>query len=400
MKIDIRKISDAVKKTKRKIFIGFFVFVIVVIGVAIVSEAISKPSLEKTVFFYKVEGESSKLSHVKGERDSKHLIDLPSEKIGLDKYKPPRHSYVSNNGRTLIYFERIAEIPIETISKDEGLVAYRIVYEPKYVDLQSGSVKNIEEDIDSGSLVFSPDDKKIAWILRADESTIQELEAAKKKRELWTSNPDGKNAKMITTLDEKVVLLQGWYGDYIYFLGIQGVGYYSLGKINVNTGRIRYVYPKYCSENLSNCQNFKFSSSGELFIYEAGLIDNGEENIGLFVEDWNRKRSWQVLANNYISDRLWLPGEEAIIYTEQLNVPKVGIREKIHLVTLKTGEDKEIYLGSYVSQLVFDASGRYLYFLEKETDDKFNLVRLDIKKGAADILTSAGPNQLKIFSNN
>ena len=93
-----------------------------------------------------------------------------------------------------------------------------------------------------------------------------------------------------------------------------------------------------------------------------------------------------------------MPDESSIVYTEQLTERKIGLREKIHLVNLDTKEDKEIYSGSYLSQLVPDFSGKYLYFLEKETDEKFNLKRIDIKSSETAIIDSGPYNQLKVFA--
>jgi len=240
--------------------------------------------------------------------------------------------------------------------------------------------------------------------LRVAEATVEELEAAKKKREVWLSNFDGSKARKLTALDEKVVLLQRWHGNYLYFWGIQKTGRYSLGRVDVRNGRVLYIQPKYCSERLTNCQNFRFSPSGELFIYEAGVIEEnkedskGKKRTGLFVESFDGKNSWRILVENYISDRLWMPDEKHIIYTEQVTKEKNTIEERIHLVNLETGEDKQIYSGSYISQIVANGSSEYLYFLEKETDNKFNLTRLNIETGEAEIIDSGPYNQLKIFS--
>ena len=394
--INLKKIVEAIKQTKRKIYLGLLVAVIVIVGLFLLAGKTVRPSLEGAVFYYKGDGVNSKLFYMSSNREPEYLIILPSEEIDVGKYKVPQHSYISHNGKILMYFERAEEIPIEEIG--EGLTAYRIIYKPKLIDLKSGSIKNIKQNIDSGSVVFSPDDRDIAWVLRVDESTIKELEEAKKKREVWLSNPDGGDARRLAILDDKVILLQKWYGDYIYFRGIHGVGYYSLGRIDVRTGRVKYLQPKYCLEDLTNCQNFRFSSSGELFVYEAGVIKENQETVELFIESFDQKKSWQILVANYISDRLWMPDEEYIIYTEQVIEREIGLREKIHLVNLKTGEDSEIYSGNYISQIVPDSSGEYLYFLEKETDEKFNLIKLNIEKGETEIIDSGAYNQLKVFS--
>ncbi len=384
------------KQINMKIFVISCVLMIVVLGAILVISRANKSSLEGAVFYYKTEGKDSNLFYMSIGKEPEHLITLPSEEIDLNRYKVPKHSYLSHNGKTLVYFERTEEIPIGEVS--EGFVAYKIVYKPKYVDLKSGSMKDIEQDIDSVSLVFSPNDKKIAWVLTVEEATVEQLESTGKKRQVWLSNPDGKNAKHLATLDQKVILLQKWHDNYIYFWGIPSMGHYSLGRINVKNGRVEYVKPKYCTENLENCKNFTFSHSGELFIYEVGLVEEGKKIIKLFVESFDGKKSWEILRVNYVSDRLWLPDEKSVIYTEQVEHPKIGLREKIHLVNLKANEDKEIYSGNYISQIVPDGSGKHLYFIEKETDEKFNLIELDVEQGKTKIIDFGEYNYLKIFS--
>jgi len=395
----LKKVVEEIRKTKRVFLIGFLILILAILivgAILLINKTIKSSS--PGVFYFKTEGENSKLFYMVPNKEPEYLLDLPSEEVGTDYYKVPKHSYLSHDGQVLIYFERTKEMPIGTISEEEGLVAYRIFYKPEYVDLKTGSIKNIDQDIDSGSLVFSPNDKKIAWIKQVEESTVEELESKNKKREVWLSDFDGQNAERLAILDEKVILLQRWSGHFIYFWGIQGTGYYSLGMINAENGQVEYLSPQHCSENLSNCQNFKFSSSGQLFMYEAGSIKEDKKTIDLFVESFDNQKSWQILVENYISDRLWLPDENSIIYTEQVTEKKGELKEKIHLVNLETKEDKEIYSGSYISQLVPNIFGNYLYFLEKETDEKFNLVELNIEKGEARIIDSGEYNWLKIFS--
>lgn len=402
--INFPKIRQSITRANRRIFVSLVVLALIIIGLILLAVRVAKPTLGKAVFYYKGEGKDSKLFYMKSGAKPQYLITLPSEESELSKYKVPRHSYVSNHGNILVYFEKTGQIPVETLSDNKDFTAFRIIYKPKYIDLKNSSINDIDQDLDAGSLVFSPDDKKIAWVLSAKESTIQELESAGRKREVWLSSPDGDNARRLATLDDKVVLLQKWHGDYIYFWAVKGVGYYGLGKINVKTGQVKYTQPKYCSENLSNCRNFSLSSSGEIFIYEAGSIRDGKEVTELFVGDFSGKKSWQILVKNYISDRLWMPDGENLIYTEQQTIQEPGpvfvLREKLHKVNLKSGLDKEIYTGSYLSQLTFDGSGKYLYFIEKETDEKFNLVRLNLDDKKTEILDFGQYNQLQIFSGN
>ncbi len=398
-KMIIKRIFEVIKQTEKRVLIGLFIAVLVVIVLILfVGNIVTKPSLEGAVFYYKVDGKDSGLFYLNSGNSPQHLVSIPSQEGEPGKYKVPAHSYISHSGKVLVYLEKSGEVPVDMSVEETNFSVFRIIYKPKYVDLKSRSVKDINQDIDASGLVFSPDDKKIAWVLSVEESTIQELESTGRKREVWLSSIDGNNARRLATLDDKVILPQRWSGDYVYFRGAKGVGYYSLGRINVKTGRIEYVRPKYCSEDLSNCQNFGFSYSGELFIYEAGLSQDNKDSIELFVGDFSGKKSWQILAKNYISDRLWMPDEKNILYTEQEAAKGWGIREKIHLVNLETNKDQEIYSGNYVSQLVPDSSGNYLYFLEKETDEKFNLVELNIKTKKSEILESGPYDQMQIFS--
>jgi hypothetical protein len=171
-----------------------------------------------------------------------------------------------------------------------------------------------------------------------------------------------------------------------------------LGEINTKTGKVKYFQPKYCLEDLTNCKDFQFYSSGELFIYQANIKDDKSEKIALFVESPDKEKSWQILVENYISDKLFSSDGKSVIYTEQVNVSPSQFREKIHLVNLGTSQDQEIYSGNYVSQIIPDKNDDYLYFIEKETDEKFNLVRLNIQNKKADIIDSGRYDDLKIFS--
>ena len=378
--INFRKIIQAIKKAERKILLCLVILVVGAIVAIFAIGNLSKVSLKDAIFYFKGEGKNSKLFYINKGSQPKYLATLPSEEVDLGKYKAPQKNYLSNDGRTLIYFERINEVPIGTVPKNNNFVIYRIIYKPKYLNLATGISKEIEGNLDTTGVLFSPDNREIAWVLTVKESTIEELEAAGRKREVWISNYDGKNSKILATLDEKAILLQRWQDDFIYFWGVRGVGYYSLGRINVKNGKVEYVKPKYCSEDLTNCQNFKFSLSGELIIYEASVLEEGKEVSRLFVESFDGKKSWQILVKSPAGDRLWMPDEESIIYTQQEQRPSAALKEKIHLVNLKTGKDREIYSGSFISQIFPDSNGKYLYFIEKETDKKFNLVRIDIAK--------------------
>lgn len=398
--INTQRITGPTKQIKKRFLIGFGIFALIIICLILFRGEVTKPPSEEGIFYYKGEGKDSKLFYTSAGSESEYLTTVPAEESELDKYKVPRHSYVSHNGKVLIYFEKTGQIPVQLTPGQEEFTAYRIIFKPKYVDLKNGSIKDINQDIDAGSLVFSSNDKEIAWILSAKESTIEELEKNEKKREVWLSSVDGDSARRLATLDERVVLLQKWNNNYIYFWGIRGIGYYSLGRIDIRNGQVKYIQPKYCSENLDNCQNFSFSSSRDLFIYEAGLDRDGKKGIEMFVESFDGKNSWQILVKNYISERLWMPDGKNIIYTEQETIRDVGVKEKIHLVNLETQKDEIIYTGSYVSQIFPEASGEYLYFIEKETDEKFNLIRLNISSRKADIIEFGPYDQLQILSGN
>jgi len=399
----IEKINFILKQAKIKIIFGLIIILIIIIGLFLFLDS-SKTifSKEQGVYFCKAEKDKQDFDISEFEEQGlKKLISLPLEKVDLDKNRIPKHIYISPNKKNLIYFEKTEEVPVGTISKEKGLVAVRIMYQPQCINLKTGSKKEIDQKIDSGSLVFSPTGVKIAWIKRVEEATLEKLQATNKKREIWTSNLEGKKAKKIADLDEKVVLLQYWNGNYVYFWGLKSVGSYGLGRININTGFVEHIFPKYCSEELTNCQNFRFSSSGELFIYEAGVRKEGEEEkqvMSLFAESFDKEESWEILVTNYISDRLWMPNEKGVVYTEQVLKKKGGIEEIIHLVDLNTKEDKKIYSGNYISQITPSKDSEYLYFIEKENDQVFNLIKLNIQTQESEIIDSGEYNQLKLIS--
>lgn len=401
MAVTIKNILQAIKQTKMKILVIVAIAIVVIVAaILLLGKAAIKYSLSEAVFYYKGETKDTKLFYIMPGKHAEYLLTIPSEESADGKYKVPQNDYFSHDGKSLIYFKKIGEVPVSSIETQEGYTAYRKIYKPQLVDLKKHSVKEINQEIDSGGVVFSPDDTKIAWVMAVKESTFDELEQSKRKREAWTSNPDGTNAKLLAILDDKVVLPKEWNGDYVYFVGSRGIGYYSLGEINIRTGRVKYFQPKYCLEDLTNCKDFKFYSSGELFIYQANIKDGKSEKIALFVESPDKEKSWQILVKNYISDKLFSSDGKSVIYTEQINANSSSFREKIHLVNLETNQDQEIYSGSYISQIIPDKYDDYLYFIEKETDTKFNLVRLNIQNKKAEIIDSGRYDDLKIFSAN
>jgi len=200
----IEEISTLLKKTKTKIIIGLILALIIVVGLFLFFGP-NKAMLSNGHGVYFCKGEKDKqdfdisefgkqeLKKDKqdfdisefGKQELKKIITLPLEKVDLEKNRIPKHIYISPNKKNLIYFEKTEEVPLGTISKEKGLVAVRIIYQPKYVNLKTGSKKEIDQKIDSGSLIFSPTGTKIAWIKRVEEATVEKLQENNKKRELW-----------------------------------------------------------------------------------------------------------------------------------------------------------------------------------------------------------------------
>jgi len=373
---------------------SFFIFIAILIGIIIgvLVWNLFTPKLAKGVFYYRIDGDNAKLFLITSKDNGKEIVSLPAREVDIGKYKAPNHSYLSNNGKQMIYFKKVGEEPIENFGGDENIVISRVISKPVLVNLKTGKKTEINQPIDSSSLVFSSNDNQIAWIKEVDEATFQGIEQGGKKRELWTSRADGESAKLLADFDENVVLLKTWDGDYIYFHGLWDVTIRSLGRVNAKNGKIEYLVPRYCEKFLENCKNIEFSLSGRYFIYEIFNKINGRDITEVYLGDFEKREFINLLTTDRISDRAWLDGE-GFIYTEQQLVKKGDgtsereIRETIHLVNIKNETDDEIYVGSYISQLTLDPNGKYLYFLEKERDgDNFELARLKLKTKEKEVI--------------
>lgn len=365
---------------------SFFILVAIVIGIGlgILIWNFLGPVLAKGVFYYRVESDKANLFLLKNS-DSKQITSVSAREIDPGDFRPPKHSYVSHDRKSLIYFKQVGEVPLEN-QENSDFTAFRIVYEPMLINLKNKQENKINQAIDSASLVFSPDDNQIAWIKQIEETTYQEIETSKNKRELWISKTNGSDAKLLAEFDENLILLEIWSGDYIYFQGLWDITNRSMGRINVKTKEVENMVPRYCEKFLENCKNIEFSPSGNKFLYEIYSKKDDKDITELYLGDFEKKEFLEVLTTDQISDRLWLGDGERFFYTEQEMVRKEGgggekeLKETIHLVDIKNQTDDSMYSGSYISQLTIDAGGRYLYFLEKEKNgENFKLNRLDLK---------------------
>ncbi len=161
----------------------------------------------------------------------------------------------------MVYFKQIEEVPIENFGENQEFVISRLIYKPILVNFKNGQEKEIDQEIDSAGLVFSPDDKKIAWVKQISEVTYSQIEQSGKKREVFISNKNGENAELLASFEENLIILKRWSGDYIYFQGLWDAFNRSLGRINIKTKRVEYLNLQGCGENLENCQNFEFTPS-------------------------------------------------------------------------------------------------------------------------------------------
>jgi len=370
--------------------IGFFIImaILIGIGIGILAWNLLTPTLAEGVFYYQVDSTKAKLFLIAGRDKGTEIVSLPAREVDLGEYKPPRHSYISHDAKQMIYFKEIGEEPLADINLGEDIVVSRVIYEPILINLKTSKETKINQSIDSSSLVFSPDDTQIAWIKGVEEATFETIEETGKKRELWLSRVDGQDAQFLIGFDENVVLLKRWSGDFIYFQGLWDAIIRSLGRINIKTKEVDYLVPRYCEKFLENCQNIEFSPSGRYFLYEIYTKTEDKEITELYLGDFENREFQEILTTDRISDRLWLNNEKGFFYTEQETVKKEGLRETIHLVDLKKDTDDVIYTGSYISQLTIDSDESYLFFLEKENDEDFKLIRLNIKtKQTETILT-------------
>jgi len=379
--------------------LSFFILVAVLIGIiiGILLWKVLTPKLGEGVFYYRTDNSKANLFLLNGKGEGEKIVAVAAQEADLGKFVPPKHSFVSPDGRQLIYFKKIKEEQIASLSN--GLIASRIFYDPILINLKTGTDKKINQSIDSSSLLFSPDSNSIAWIEGAKESTYEEIEQSGAKRNLWISRADGENAQLSVGFDENVVLLRRWYGDYIYFQGIFDVNIKSIGRINTKTKKIDYIIPKGCDDNLTNCQNIEFSSSGGMFLYEIYNQKDNKEITELYLGDFEKKEYKAILTTDRISDKLWLDNEKGFFYTEQETTKEQVLKETIHLVDLYKETDTILYTGSYISQMAFNGSSNYLYFLERAEGDEINMfkiVRLDIKTKQAETVLTDNYNNILI----
>jgi WD40 repeat protein len=378
----------------------FFVLIAVLIGIifGILIWRVLSPKLGEGAFYYRLENYKANLFLLNGKGEGEKIVTVPAQEVDLGKYKPPKISFLSPDRKYLIYFKKIKEEIIGDI--ENNLVVAHNFYQPILITLKTGKETEINQQIDASGLVFSPDSKQIAWIKEIKESTLEEIEKNQVKRELWISRIDGENAQLIVGFNEKVVLLKTWNNDNIYFQGIYGVNYSSLGRINVVTKKIERILPEKCDKELSNCQNIAFSPTGRLFLYEIYTKTEKREVTELYLGDFDARKYKPVLTTDRISDKLWLSNEKGFFYTEQEMTRDRGVRETIHLVDLYKETEQKLYQGSYISQLVCNSANDYLYFLENENGDevnRFKLMQLNIKTKKADTILVENYNNILLI---
>ncbi|MFH1129270.1 MAG: hypothetical protein V1686_00845 [Patescibacteria group bacterium] len=378
----------------------FFILIAVLIGVVIGIFAwrILSPKLGVGIFYYRIDKDKANIFLLNGQGEGEKVVSINGEEVELGKYRAPRHSFVSSDNRQLVYFKKTRTEAIQNIGND--LVASRIFYEPILINLKTGTEKKINQTIDSASLLFSPDSNSIAWTKEVQGSTYQEIETSNQKRELWISRADGENAQLLISFDENVVLLKRWYDNYIYFQGIFDVNTKSLGRVNIETKQIEYITPQGCGENLTNCQNFSFSLTGNLYLYEIYSKKNDKEITELYLGSFDTKEYKPILTTDRISDKIWSDNEKEFFYTEQETIDNQNVKETIHLVDLYKETDKKLYSGSYISQLGYEDSSNYLYFLEKAESDvinTFEIIRLNIKSQKAETVLTDNYNNILII---
>lgn len=378
---------------------SFFILLAIVIGI-LIGIAIWKfigPTLGRGVFYYRIDGDKANLFLLKNS-SSKKLVSLPAREIDPGDFRPPKRSYVSNSRKEMIYFKQIEEVPVEGITENQEFVVNRIVYKPILVNLKNGKETEINQLIDSAGVVFSPDDKEIAWIKQIDEVTYSQIEQSGKKREIWISDGNGESAELLAGFDENLIILKKWVGDYIYFQGLFDVYTQSLGRINIKTKQVEYLIPQGCVKSLENCKNIEFALSGNKFLYEIISKKDDKDITELYLGDFDKNEFLAILTTDQIGNRVWVDDGEMFFYTEQ-EVDKFDkVTETIHLVDIKNQTDDSVYSGNYISQLTFDWAGRYLYFIEKQEEgENFNLMILDLKTKKTEILLTENYNKILLI---
>jgi len=376
----------------------FFILIAILIGViiGIFAWKILAPKLGAGVFYYRLDGNKANLVLLNGKGEGEKVLTIDAQEVDLGKYKPPRYTFISSNNRQMVYFKKTKEETIQNFGND--LVANRIFYEPILVNLKTGTEKKINQPLDASSVVFSSDNNNIAWIKEIKESTFDEIQKNNTKREIWISRADGENPQPLVSLNDNVVLLKRWEGNYIYFQGVSGINAKSVGRIDVLNKKADYITPKGCEVSLTNCQNISFSPTGNFFLYEIYSIKDNKEITELYLGDFGNNEFKPILTTDRISDKLWLESEEGFVYTEQ-EVIENQLKETIHLVDLYKETDTELYSGSYINELAFDGSNNYLYFLEKvdtEEINMFDLKRFHIKNKKAETVLTENYNNILI----
>lgn len=377
----------------------FFVLIAILAGIiiGIFAWKILSPKLGEGVFYYRLDKNKANLVLLNGKGEGEKVLTVDAQEVDLDKYKPPKYTFVSPDNRQMVYFKKTKEELVQNLSDD--MVMMRSYYEPFLVNLKTGTEKKIEQKLDPSGVVFSTDGNNIVWVKEIKESTYEEIQKNGVKREIWTSRADGENPQLLVTLDDNVVLLKRWDGDYVYFQGVSGVNIKSIGRINTVSKKVDYITPQGCTAGLPNCQNVLFSPTGNMFLYEIYSTKNNKEITELYLGDFDKNEYKAILTTDRISDMLWLGTEKGFIYTEQDSVNN-KIKETIHLIDLYKETDVELYSGSYINELALDGADSYLYFLETAESDEvnmFDLKRFNMKSKKAEKVLTENYNNILIL---
>jgi len=375
---------------------SFFILVAILIGIGIgifVWKFLS-PALGRGIFYYQVNNDKADLFLIKN-GNSKKVVSVSAREIDPGDFRPPKRSYLSNNRQKMVYFRGVGEVPVDGISENQNIVISRIIYKPTLVEFKNGKEKEINQPMDSADIVFSPNDKKIAWIKQVESITYEQIEKSGVKREVWISDIDGENAELLIGFDENLVLLKRWVGDYIYFQGLWDMNMKSIGRINTKNRQVDYVVPRGCDNLLENCQNIEFSPAGNKFLYEIVGKKDDKDITELYLGDFDKKEFLAVLTTDQIGNRLWADEGNRFFYTEQTADREGGVVETIHLVDIENQTDDVLYKGNYIGELTLNAASGYLYFLEKQKDgENFNLTKLDLKTQKAEIILTENYNKI------
>jgi len=368
----------------------FFILIAILAGIiiGIFAWKLLSPKLGEGVFYYRLDKNKANLILLNGKGEGEKILTVDAQEVDLGKYKPPKYTFVSSDNRQMVYFKKTKEETVQNL--DDNMVMLRSYYEPILVNLKTGTEKKIEQSLDPSGVVFSTDGNNIVWIKEIKESTYEEIQKNQIKREVWTSRADGENAQALIALEDNVILLKAWKGNYVYFQGVSGINVKSIGRIDIVNKKVEYIIPQGCEAGLINCQNILFSPTGNMFLYEIYSTKNNKEITELYLGDFEKKEFKPILTTDRISDKLWFKNEEGIIYTEQ-EVINNEIKETIHQVNLYKETDTELY---------FDGSGGYLYFLEKiesEQVNMFDLKRLNIKNKKVEKVLTENYNNILII---